>query len=134
MKARRRARMVALQILYEVDLVGHEPEQVLTRYLEEEPLAPEGNEFARQLVFGVLRERNRLDAIVVRIAPEWPIDQMAVIDLNILRVALFELTQSDETPIKVVINEAVELAKRFGSDSSRRFINGALGAYVSTDK
>jgi len=125
--------MVALQILYEVDLVGHAPEQVLARYLGEESLPPEGNEFARQLVFGVLREQNRLDAIVARIAPEWPIDQMAVIDRNILRVALFELTHGDQTPIKVVINEAVELAKRFGSDSSRRFINGALGAYVSTE-
>ncbi len=131
MKVRRRARIVALQTLYEVDLVRHDPEQVLTRHLDEEPLSPEGSEFARRLIFGVLANKAHLDTIVARIAPEWPIDQMAVIDRNILRVALFELTRSDETPLKVVINEAVELAKRFGSDSSRRFINGALGAYVS---
>lgn len=134
MKVRRQARILALQVLYEVDLVGHDPEQVLARHTEEEPLPPEGVQFARQLISGVLEERERLDAIIHRIAPEWPIDQMAVIDRNILRMALFELIRIGETPMKVVINEAVELAKRFGSDSSRRFINGALGAYVSSSK
>lgn len=130
MKVRRRARAVALQALYETDLVHHDPETVLAQRLAQEPLPQPGVDFARQIVHGVLERRKDLDAIVAQIAPEWPVDQLACIDRNILRMALYELTAMD-TPMKVAINEAVELAKAFGSDSSRRFINGALGAFVS---
>jgi N utilization substance protein B len=130
MKVRRRARALALQALYEIDLVCHQPEEVLAQRLNEEPLPEPGVDFARRLVHGVLEKRPDLDAIVARIAPEWPVEQLSCIDRNILRMALFELTSLD-TPMKVAINEAVELAKRFGSDSSRRFINGALGTFVS---
>ncbi len=130
MKVRRRARALALQTLYEVDLVHHQPEEVLEQRLSEDPLPEPGVKFARQLVHGVLEKQPALDVIVAQIAPEWPVEQLACIDRNILRMAIFELTSMD-TPMKVVINEAVELAKRFGSDSSRRFINGALGTFVS---
>lgn len=128
MKVRRRAREVALQTLYEVDLAGHDPEEVLTQRLADEPLPPEGEEYARLLVQRVLENRGRLDTIIQRIAPEWPPDQLAVIDRSILRLAILEMQMKDEVPLKVAINEAVELAKTFGSEGSRRFINGALGA------
>jgi len=132
MKARRRARQLALQVLYEVDSVGHNPSIVFEQRLEEDysDLPADVVAFAHKLVRGVLENQPDLDKIIAEIASEWPVEQMAIIDRNILRMALYEL-QEGETPVKVVINEAVELAKTFGSDSSRRFVNGALGAYVS---
>lgn len=128
MKARRRARTLALQALYEIDLVGHPPEDVLTRHLEGE--AAEVAEFARRLSHTVVEKQPRVDDIIREIAPEWPVEQMAVIDRSILRMALCEMLVMD-IPQKVAINEAVELAKMYGSDSSPRFVNGALGAFVT---
>jgi len=130
-KIRRRARIVALQTLFEVDSVNHPAELVLNQRLEEESLPPAGEEFARQLVLGVLEHRPSLDSIIKDIAPDWPLDQMAIVDRNILRIAIYEITVNGHTPVKVAINEAVELAKLFGSDSSRRFVNGVLGTLVS---
>ena len=83
----------------------------------------------RWLVSGVVKYRSELDQLIHKYAPEWPVNQLAVVDRNVLRLALFELgCQQANTPPKVVINEAVELAKAFGSDSSPRFINGVLGS------
>ncbi|GAB4506568.1 MAG: transcription antitermination factor NusB [Anaerolineales bacterium] len=130
MKVRRRARIVALQALFETDSVGHPPDVVLQHRLEETPLPDAGVDFARALVFGVLEHRKQLDAFIQKNAPQWPIEQMAIIDRNILRIALFELYVDRTTPMKVVINEAVELAKMFGSESSHRFVNGVLGSFV----
>lgn len=130
MKVRRRARIVALQALFETDSVGHAPDIVLQHRLEETPLPDAGVDFARALVFGVLEHRRQLDAFIQKNAPQWPVEQMATIDRNILRIALFELYIDRTTPMKVVINEAVELAKMFGSESSHRFVNGVLGSFV----
>ncbi len=132
MKTRRRARQLALQVLYEVDSVGHNPSVVFEQRLEEDysDLPSDGVAFAHKIIRGVLENQPELDKIIAEIASEWPVEQIALIDRNILRMALYEL-QAGDAPVKVVINEAVELAKTFGSDSSRRFVNGALGAYVS---
>ena len=92
-----------------------------------------GADFARDLVEGVSTHQQRLDGLVGRYAPEWPVDQIAIIDRNILRMAIFEILMRDDTPVKVAINEAVELAKEFGSDSSGRFVNGVLGSLVSSE-
>lgn len=131
MKVRRRARTTALQALFEVDITHHDPGVALRERLEEVPLPPEGVEFCEALIGGVLGHLERLDAVIQRIAPEWPIDQMAPIDRNILRIAAFEILINQETPPKVAINEAVELAKMFGSDSSSRFVNGVLGTLLT---
>ncbi len=128
MKARTRARGVALQALYEIDLVNHPPAEVLQQRLEEEGLEPELAEFARRLLFGVLPLRAQLDEVIARYAPEWPLDQIAPIDRNLLRMAAWEFAVQKDTPVKVAINEAVELAKTFGSDSAPRFVNGVLGS------
>lgn len=128
MKARTRARGIALQVLYEIDMVGHPPAQVLQERLEEEPQTEELAEFIRQILFGVLPLRERLDTVLARYAPEWPLDQIAAVDRNILRIAAWELAGKQDTPVKVAINEAVELAKVFGSDSAPRFVNGVLGS------
>ncbi len=129
MKSRTRARSLALQALYEVDVTDHPPAEVLKARLEEEPLTDELAEFVRQIIFGVLPLIEILDRIISEYAPEWPLEQIAAIDRNILRIACWEFaSQEPETPVKVAINEAVELAKHFGSDSAPRFINGVLGS------
>jgi transcription antitermination protein NusB len=127
MKTRRRARRVTLETLYEYDIADHPPFEVLQRRVQETNIESAGVEFATHLVQGVLANINGMDRLIARYAPEWPLDQMAVIDRNILRIAIFEFLASDETPVKVAINEAVELAKTYGSDSAPRFINGVLG-------
>ena len=128
MKPRTRARSLALQVLYEVDVANHAPADIYRLRLEENPLPDDLSEFARQIIFGVLPLTTTLDRIIAQYAPEWPLDQIAAIDRNILRMALWEFTVYHDTPIKVAINEAVELAKQYGSDSAPRFVNGVLGA------
>lgn len=127
---RHRARLVALQVLYEVDISGHEQENCGGWFLEEIPLETDGRNFAVELVLGVLSNQDVLDRHIQNLAPAWPIDQLAVIDRNLLRLAIYEITVSQDTPPKVAINEAVELAKLLGSDSSPRFINGVLGSIM----
>jgi N utilization substance protein B len=127
MKTRRRARRVTLETLYEYDLADHPPFEVLQRRLIDHPMETPGIDFARELIAGVIEHQNSIDVLIARYAPEWPLDQMAVIDRNILRMAIFEFLVGRLTPVKVAINEAVELAKTYGSDSAPRFINGVLG-------
>ena len=128
MKSRTRARSLALQVLYEVDIANHPPADIYRLRLEENPVPEDVAAFARQIIFGVLPLTGTLDQIIAIYAPEWPLDQIAAIDRNILRMALWEFAVYQDTPLKVAINEAVELAKQFGSDSAPRFINGVLGA------
>jgi len=128
MKSRTKARSIALQALYEIDLSGHPPGLVLEERLLEASLDPDLVDFSRQIVTGVLSQVGRLDNFITQHAPEWPLDQVAVIDRNILRIALWELAIHGKTPVKVAINEAIELAKMFGSDSTPRFVNGVLGS------
>ncbi len=131
MKPRQRARLLALQALFEIDSVGHDPEEVVRRRLLADPLPPPATDLMTSLVFGVLKERPRLDELIARFAPEWPVEQLPIVDRNILRMALWELTNPEmDTPVRVVINEAVELAKLFGAESTPRFVNGVLGTAV----
>jgi transcription antitermination protein NusB len=131
MKPRTRARAIALQVLYETDIASHHlPGEVLQTRLAETPLTDELAEFTRQIVVGVFPLTQDLDQLIAKYAPEWPLDQIAAIDRNILRIAFWEFAVSRETPVKVAINEAVELAKLYGSDSAPRFINGVLGTLV----
>lgn len=128
-KNRRPARVVALQALYELDCTRHGVAAVMAARLEEAAdLSQDSRQFAHLLVNGVLDQRARLDALIQQFAPEWPLDQMAIIDRNILRIAIYEFALAGETPIKVAINEAIELAKDYGSESASRFVNGVLGA------
>ena len=118
---RRKARELALQALYEIDLAGHASNEVMNRILEEAA-------FARELMEGVMRNMEKIDGQIRHFAPAWPLDQMATVDRNILRLAIYELLHNNKVPVKVAINEAVELAKSFGADSSPRFINGVLSS------
>jgi N utilization substance protein B len=130
---RHRVRVAALQILFEVSLSDHPLDAVLERRLQGEVWSQEGKLFLRHLVMGVWEQRLYLDRVIEEAAPSWPVDQMPGVDKAVLRIALFELLIDDveQTPVKAVINEAVELAKTFGSDNSSRFVNGVLGSVVS---
>jgi N utilization substance protein B len=127
MKTRRRARRIVLETLYEYDLAEHPPFEVLQRRLHSTTLESSGVAFAQQLVSGIIEYQPEMDILIARYAPEWPLDQMAVIDRNVLRIAIYEFMIGGLTPVKVAINEAVELAKTYGSDSAPRFVNGVLG-------
>jgi len=129
--ARRKARRLALQALYEIDTVGHKVEEVVPRLLTEGGLSEENAAFTRELVNGVIQNKGKIDHNIRSFAPAWPIEQIPAIDRNILRLAIFEILLDNKVPIKVAINEAVELAKTFGSNSSPKFVNGVLGS-VST--
>lgn len=128
MKSRTKARCVALQSLYELDLTEHLLGDVLEERSRDFSLTATEYAFAQLLTSGVIENSKKLDALISEHAPEWPLDQVAVIDRNILRIALWEVAYYRKTPLKVGINEAVELAKLFGTDSSPRFINGVLGS------
>lgn len=131
MKSRTRARSAALQALYEIDIVGHPPGTVLEERIKDEDLDENMADFAREIVLNVWPIVEELDEYIAIHAPEWPLDQVAVIDRNIIRIALWEFAVSGEVPIKVAINEAVELAKLYGSDSAPRFVNGVLGSLAA---
>jgi N utilization substance protein B len=131
MKSRTRARSVALQALYEIDMVGHAPASVWQQKVTDSELDLKLADFARQIVFGVYLHFDALDRLITEHAPEWPLDQVAIIDRNIIRIALWEFAMYNKTPTKVAINEAVELAKLYGSDSSARFVNGVLGSLAA---
>ena len=131
MKSRTKARSIALQVLYEVDISGHPPGLVLEQRLADDPLDKSLADFTQQIVTGVLPLVIRLDNFIAQHAPEWPLDQVAVIDRNILRIALWEFAVAGCTPVKVAINEAIELSKIFGSDSTPRFVNGVLGSLAA---
>jgi N utilization substance protein B len=124
---RREARALALQALFEVDCASHNPQDSLERLLQGSSLPAETIDFTRDLVLSVLDNRSAIDALIQRFAPAWPLQQLSIVDRNILRLAVNELL-SDMAPAKVAINEAVELAKAFGGDSSPRFVNGVLGS------
>ena len=126
--ARRRARALALQALYEVDSVGHEVEGVVTHLLADGRLSAENSAFVHELVSGVIQNKEKIDLNIQNFAPAWPIEQIPVVDRNILRLAIFEILLDNKVPVKVAINEAVELAKTFGGDNSSRFVNGVLGS------
>jgi N utilization substance protein B len=133
MKARRKARGLALQALYELDCTTHPLEQVIRARLEDAALSDDGEKFVFALVNGVVTHGAELDALIQKYAPEWPLDQMAIIDKTVLRIAIWEFAISRITPMKIAINEAVELAKIYGSEAAARFVNGVLGTLVSKE-
>jgi N utilization substance protein B len=133
MKVRHRARIAALQALFEIDCTAHHPLVVVERRLDEAALPEPGVQFVHTLVEGVEANREALDKLIGRYAPEWPVEQIAIVDRNILRMAIYEIMHRDDTPTKVAINEAVELGKEFGGESSGRFVNGVLGSLVAQE-
>ena len=124
------ARRVALQTLFEIDFNRGDPKETWTRGSFRAGLTEEAAAFAWSIVEGVLENRKALDAEIAALAPEWPIDQMAKIDKNVLRIALYELRMARDVPPAAIIDEAVELAKLFGSEAAPKFVNGVLATAV----
>jgi N utilization substance protein B len=129
---RRKARIAALKALFEVDSAHHPPGQILDRLLEESPLPDDAAEFARHLVQGVIDNGEHLDETIRKNAPAWPLEQVAAVDRNILRLAIYEVLVDNRVPMRAAINEAVELAKEFGGEASPKFVNGVLGSVAAT--
>ena len=125
---RRRARILALQALYEIDAADHQVESVISHLLADEEISEENAEFTRALVKGVILNKDEIDENVSKYAPAWPLEQTPVVDRNILRLAIFEILFDNNVPVRVAINEAIELAKAFGSTNSPKFVNGVLGS------
>jgi N utilization substance protein B len=122
--------VAALQSLYASDVRGNFAESSLEWLAEDEQLPERAMSFAQELVEGVLAISPALDQVIQQFAPAWPVAQLAPVDRNILRIALLELLHNPDTPDKTAINEAVELAKVFGSDNSSKFVNGVLGSVI----
>lgn len=128
-QSRRRSRIAAFQVLFESDLGGRLVPEVLERHLAESTLGVEGRQFTRDLVYGVGRHLQAIDDTIRHYAPAYPLEDMAAVDRNVLRLAIYEvLFDTGRAPLRVAINEAVEIAKGYGSESSGRFVNGVLGA------
>jgi len=132
MASRHLSRSIAMQSLYEWDFYGKKPDdmpKIVERNIEEFGPGLEDKNFTWQIVNGVMAKLTQVDKIIEKAAPEWPIEQITIVDRNCLRIGLFELLyeNKDEVPPKVAINEAIELAKTFGGESSGKFINGVLG-------
>ena len=132
MASRHLSRSIAMQSLYEWDFSGKKPEaldKIVEKNIKEYGPGLENVDFVWQLVNGVKDHLSKIDKIIEKTAPEWPIDQITIVDRNVLRMGLYELLYEDkeEVPPKVAINEAIELAKTFGGESSGKFINGVLG-------
>lgn len=125
---RHQARIVALQVLYEKDVVGHDPSAAIRRLTESKDMPADAVGFVQEIVTGVIDNQVKIDQTIERFATAWPVSQIPPVDRNILRIAIFELLHHNITPVRVAINEAVELAKTFGSESSSKFINGVLGS------
>jgi N utilization substance protein B len=125
---RRRAREFALQMLFQIDLTGGSPDKVFREFWAGQEADPAAHDFAELLVLGVGDRREELDAMISGAAEHWRIGRMAVVDRNVLRIAAFELLHGPPTPSAVVIDEAIEVAKKFGSEDSGSFINGVLDA------
>jgi transcription antitermination protein NusB len=126
--ARHKARELALQVLYEIDSVKHSDAIALRNILDRVEVSEETGQFARELIQGVQENKDQLDQNIKDFAPAWPLDQISLVDRNVLRLAIFEILHQNKIPVKVAINEAVELAKTFGSNNSSRFVNGVLGS------
>jgi transcription antitermination protein NusB len=128
MASRRKARELALQMLFQWELGGHTPEHVIATFLRSQKIDPEEERFARSLFEGAVNEVESLNRMTREHAQHWRLERMAAVDRNVIRLALYELLHHAETPSAVVINEALELARRFSTADSVEFVNGVLDA------
>ena len=134
LKARTYLRSLALQCLYENDISGHDIENILVNRFgsiedsSEDEISADDQKFVIDLVVGVLNNKQQIDEMITKYAVDWPLEQIAAVDRNIIRIAAYEFAVSKQTPNRVAINEAIELAKTFGSESAPKFVNGVLGS------
>lgn len=126
MGARRKARELALQMLFQHDVAGNEPDDIIETFEDIQRVRPNIREFAIRVFRGTLEKQTEIDKIVVEQAENWRLSRMPVVDRNLIRMAIYEMMYLDETPKLVILDEAIEIAKRFGTEKSSQFINGIL--------
>lgn len=136
MRKRTKARELALQVLFQIDITGEDPDRVLELFWQNQRLPSESEikDFAEILIRGTISTLPSLDEIIARYATNWLIKRMAVIDRNVLRLTTFEILHLPDVPIRVSINEAVDLAKKFGDIDSGKFVNGILDKISKSEK
>lgn len=134
--SRRMARETALQVLYQIDMTGESNEihQIIDNWAAEFAVSERSLDFTRQLVEGTLEKKSEIDAKIAFTAHEWAIDRMNTVDRNLMRLAIYEMFYCPETPQRVILNEAIEIAKRFGGDDSAKFINGILDKLMDAEE
>jgi N utilization substance protein B len=128
---RRLGRIIAMQALFEFDAAGNNPEAAANQIGDEQGAGKMARALAARLIGGVVEHLDEIDALITEAAPQWPLEQLAAVDRAVLRIAIFELRFGGGTPPKVAVNEAVEVAKSYGSEASGRFVNGVLGHVMS---
>jgi N utilization substance protein B len=126
MGARRKARELALQMLYQHDLSGNTPETILSTFEDLQKSKPNTREFATRIFKGTVDNLEKIDEMIVQQADNWRLSRMAVVDRNIIRMSIYEFLHEEDTPKLVIIDEAIEIAKKFGTEKSSQFINGVL--------
>jgi N utilization substance protein B len=129
---RHQARELALKVLFQLESSGDDPEEVLSYHATEGAATSDVVNFARQLIRGVMNNRDKLDAILSETSEHWKLEQMAKVDRIILRIAVYEITIDKHVPTKAAINESIELAKTFSGDEAGRFVNGILGRVAAS--
>lgn len=132
MRSRRRAREYALQILFQFDL-NRDAEGLIDRFWEDKYIPIQLKEFTNTLVKGTIKRLARIDSLIMSNAENWSLERMAIVDRNILRLAIYELLYLDDIPSRVTINEAIEISKRYGSEDSSAFVNGILDRIIKYD-
>jgi transcription antitermination protein NusB len=128
MSARRKGRELALQVLYQLDMSGESPEQALRTFAASFEHTPGAREFGEELVRGVLGQRERIDASIAAASEHWRLERLSRIDANVIRIAVYEMTTPPGLPLEIAINEAIEVARKFGTTDSAAFVNGVLDA------
>lgn len=129
---RRQARILALQAFFEADLTSHQLSAIIQRTMREEAVVGETEGYFRLLTAGIVDQQEQIDELIAAAAPAFPIAQLSPVDRNVLRIAVWELLHPDQVPTRAAINEAVELAKRFGGENSSRFVNGVLATIAGS--
>jgi N utilization substance protein B len=128
---RHQARTLALQALYEADVAGHSLDEVLRRYMDDRTEPQPVRRYVERLITGIGANREMIDRQIGDAAPAFPVEQLPAVDRNILRIAIYELTNEADVPLKAAINEAVEIAKQYGGENSGKFVNGVLGTIAN---
>ena len=126
MGSRRKSRELALQMLFQYDLSGNDPEAIILTFDDLQKVKPAIRDFAIRIFLGTIRHREELDELIVKQADNWRLSRMAVVDRNIIRISVYEFLHETDTPKLVIIDEAIEIAKKFGTEKSGQFINGIL--------
>lgn len=125
-KHRRKSREIALKVLYQIEITGEEPNEALSKYWSTLDIESGGDSYAKSIIFGVYNHLEEIDSLIMQSRTRWRLDRISLVDKAILRLGIYELLYEEDLEYKIIINEAVELAKKYGDINSKAFVNGIL--------